>query len=190
MVWRGFDLMLSNPLRQLFEESDDIRLRAWGIAEFGEIDYITFDGNLRSGGECILAYGASGVLDRRRSDELGRLSLRGFPSSLIRKIIGEDRYVHMFINAYMIPSETSETGEKGAMRVGDLSLVVQSGKEVEIIITGLGEYRRGQIRVESKDDEDKWFIEPDGKLVYFGPEDKWAERMPLWLRKAWLEWRP
>ncbi len=183
MVWRGFDLMLSNPLRQLFEESDDIRLRAWGVAEFGEVDYITFDGNLRSGGECILAYGASGVLDRRRSDELGRLSLRGLPSSLIRRIIGEDRYVHMFVNAYMVP------GEKGAMRVRDVSLVVLSGKEVEIIITGLGEYRTGQIKVESKDGEDKWLIEPDGKLVYFGPGDKGAERMPLWLRKAWLEWR-
>jgi len=182
MVWRSFDLMLSKPLRQLFEESDDIRLRAWGIAEFGDIDYITFDGNLRSGGECVFAYGASGVLDRRKSDELGRLSLRGFPSSLICEIVGEDRYVHMFVNAYMV------LGDKGAMRVGDLSLVVQSGKEAEIIITGLGEYRRGQIKVESKDGEDKWFIEPDGKLVYFGPEDKGVERMPLWLRKAWLEY--
>jgi hypothetical protein len=46
MVWRSFDLMLSKPLRQLFEESDDIRLRAWGIAEFGDIDYITFDGRV------------------------------------------------------------------------------------------------------------------------------------------------
>ncbi len=183
MVWRTFDLAASKTLRQLFEESNDIRLRAWGIAEFGEIDYITFDGNLRSGGECIFAYGASGVLDRRRSDELGRLSLRGFPSSLIRKIVGEDRYVHMFVNAYMVP------GEKGAMRVGDLSLVVQSGKELKIVITGLGEYRRGQIEVESKDGEDKWLIEPDGNLLYFGPEDKGAERMPPWLRRAWLEWR-
>jgi hypothetical protein len=183
MVWRSFDLMLSKPLRQLFEESEDIRLRAWGVAEFGEVDYITFDGSLHSGGECVFAYGASGILDRHKSDELGRLSLRGFPSSLIRKIAGEDRYVHMFVNAYMVP------GERGEMRVGDLSLVVQSGKEVEIIITGLGEYRRGQIKVKSKDGEDKWLIEPDGELVYFGPKDKGAGRMPLWLRKAWLEYR-
>jgi hypothetical protein len=175
--------MLGDALRQLFRESEDVRLRAWGVAEFGEVDYITFDGNLRSGGECIFAYGASRVLDRHKSDELGRLSLRGLPSSLIRKIIGEYKYFHVFVYAYMVP------GEKGAMRVGDLSLVVLGESEVEIIITGLGEYRRGQIKVKSKDGEDKWLIEPDGKLVYFGPEDKGVERMPLWLRKAWLEYR-
>ena len=183
MVRRSFDLMLSSPLKQLFQESGDIRLRAWGASEFGEVDYITFDGNLRSGGECVFAYGACGVLDRRKSDELGRLSLRGFPCSLVRKIIDEDKYVHLFVDAHMVP------GEKGVMRVGGLDLVVLSGKEVEIVITGLGEYRRGRIRVKPQDGEDEWFIDPDGKLGYLGPENKGAERMPLWLRKAWLECR-
>jgi len=183
MVRRSFDLMLSNPLKQLFQESEDIRLRAWGVAEFGEVDYITFDGNLRSGGECVIAYGASRVLDRRNPDELGRLSLWGFPSSLVRKVIDEDKYVHLVVNVHKIPDE------KGAMRVGGLDLVVLGWNEVEIVITGLGEYRQGRVKVKSQDGRDEWFIEPDGKLVYFGPEDKGAERMPLWLRKAWLEYQ-
>jgi len=182
MVRRSFDLMLSNPLRQLFEESEDIRLRAWGASEFGEVEYITFDGNLRSGGECVIAYGGCRVLDRRKSDELGRLSLRGFPSSLVRKIIDEDKYVHLLVEAHIAPNE------KGVMCVGGLDLVILSGKEVEIVITGLGEYRRGRIKVKSQDGQDEWFIDPDDKLDYLGPEDKGAERMPLWLRKAWLEY--
>jgi hypothetical protein len=175
--------MLSDPLKQLFRESEDIRLRAWGASEFGEVDYITLDGKLRSGGECIFAYGAPRVLDRRKPDELGRLSLWGFPTSLIRKIIDEDQYIHLLVDAHMVPNEG------GAMRVGDLDLVVLSGKEVEILIAGFGEYRRAKIRVRSQGGEDEWSIEPDGKLVYFGPEDKKVERMPLWLRKAWLEYR-
>jgi hypothetical protein len=183
MVRRSFDLMLSNPLKQLFQESEDIRLRAWGVLEFGEVEYITFDGNLRSGGECVIAYGGCRVLDRCKSDELGRLSLRGFPSSLVRKIIDEDKYVHLLVDAHMVP------GEKGAMRVGELDLVVLSGKEVEILITGLGEYRQGRIKIKSQDGKDEWFIDPDGKLSYLGPEDKGAERMPIWLRRAWLECR-
>jgi hypothetical protein len=183
MVRRSFDLMLSNPLRQLFQESEDIRLRAWGVSEFGEVDYITFDGNLQSGGECVIAYGGCRVLDRRRPDELGRLSLRGFPSSLVRKIIDEDKYVHLLVDAHMVPDE------KGVMRVGSLDLVILSGKEVEIVITGFGEYRQGRIKVKSQDGQDEWVIDPDGKLIYLGPEQRGAERMPLWLRKAWLEWR-
>ena len=181
MVRRSFDIMLSSPLKQLFQESEDIRLRAWGVSEFGEVDYITFDGRLRSGGECVFAYGACRVLDRRKSDELGRLSLRGFPSSLVRKIIDEDKYVHLLVDVHMVP------GEKEAMRVGGLDLVVLSGKEVVILITGLGEYRQGRIKVRSHDGQDEWFIDPDDKLGYLGPENKGTERMPLWLRKAWLE---
>jgi hypothetical protein len=183
MVRRSFDLMLSNPLKQLFQESEDIRLRAWGASEFGEVDYITFDGNLRSGGQCVIAHGACRVLDHRRSDELGRLSLWGFPSSLVRKIIDEDEYIHLLVDVYTVP------GDKSVMRVGDLQLVVLGGKEVEIVITGLGEYRRARIKVKSQDGKDEWLIEPDGKLVYFGPEDEGAKRMPIWLRKAWLDWR-
>jgi hypothetical protein len=61
------------------------------------------------------------------------------------------------------------------------------GKEVEIVITGLGEYRRGRIKVKSQDGQDEWLIDPDGKLDYLGPEDKGVERMPIWLRKAWME---
>jgi hypothetical protein len=182
MVRRSFNLMLSNPLRQLFRESDDVRLRAWGVSEFGEVDYITFDGNLQSGGECVFAYGAPRLLDRRKLDELGRLSLWGFPSSLVRKIIDENKYVHLFINVHMVP------GERSVMRVGELDFVILGWDEVEIIITGLGEYRQARIKVKSQDGRDEWFIEPDGKLVYFGPEDEGARRMPLWLRKAWLEY--
>jgi hypothetical protein len=183
MVRRSFNFMMGDPLKQLFRESEDIRLRAWGASEFGEVDYITLDGNLQSGGECVFAYGVCGLLDRRKSDELGRLSLRGFPSSLIRKIIDEGKYVHLLVDAHMVP------GEKGVRRVGGLDLVVLCWGELEILITGLGEYRQGRIRVKSQDGKDEWFIDPDGKLSYLGPEDKGAERMPIWLRKAWLECR-
>jgi len=31
-------------------------------------------------------------------------------------------------------------------------------------------------------------IDPDGKVGYLGPQDKGVERMPLWLRKVWLEY--
>ena len=43
MVVRKFEFMLGDALRQLFRESEDIRLRAWGVSEFGEVDYITFE---------------------------------------------------------------------------------------------------------------------------------------------------
>ena len=183
MVVRRFDFMLGDVLRQLFRESEDIRLRAWGVSEFGEVDYITFDGNLRSGGECVIAYGGCGVLDRRKLDELGRLSLRGFPSSLVRKIIDEEKYVHLFVETHMVPDE------KGTMRVGGLDFVILGWGEVEIVTKGFGEYRQARIRVKSPDGWDEWVIDPDGSLNYLGPEDKGMERMPTWLRKAWLEYR-
>jgi hypothetical protein len=181
MVSRGFDFILSNPLKQLFQESDDVRLRAWGVSELGAVDYITFDGSLKSGGECVIAYGGYGVLDRRKSDEVGRLSLRGFPSSMIRKLIEEDKYFHLQVDVYM------GSNEKGVLRVEGVWLTILSWGEVQVIITGLGEYRKAEVRLKS---DDMWFIAPDGQMSYYGlHKDEEAVRMPIWLKKAWLEWR-
>jgi len=183
VIGHSVDFALSGPLRQFFQESKDIKLRAWGASESGGVDYITIDGKPQSGGECVFAYGACGVLDRCRSDELGRLSLRGFPSSLLRKIADEDKYIHLHVSVHMVPKESN------VLRVGGLDFVILGWNEVEIAISGLGEYRLGRIKVKSPDGLDEWFIDPDGKLSYLGPENRGAERMPAWLRKAWLDCR-
>jgi hypothetical protein len=181
MVVRSFDLVLSNPLKQLFQESDDVRLRAWGVSELGSVDYITFDGVLQSGGECVIAYGGYGVLDHRESDEVGRLSLRGFPSSIIRKLIEEDKYFTLHVGVHM------SLDEKGVLRVGGMELTILTWGEAQVIIRGLGEYRKADVKLKSND---SWFIAPDGQMSYYGlHKDEEAARMPIWLKKAWLEWR-
>jgi hypothetical protein len=181
MVSRSFDFMLSNPLKQLFQESDDVRLRVWGVSELGAVDYITFDGSLQGGGECVIAHGRHGVLDRRGSDEVGRLSLRGFPSSMIRKLIEEDKYftLHVYVNM--------NHDKEGAFRVESVELTVLTWGEAQVIIRGLGEYRKADVKLKSND---SWFIAPDGQMSYYGlHKDEEAARMPIWLKKAWLEWR-
>jgi hypothetical protein len=181
MVVKSFDFVLSNPLKQLFQESDDIRLRVWGSSEFGSVDYITFDGALQSGGECVIAYGRHGVLDRRNSDEVGRLSLRGFPSSIIRKLIEEHKYFTLHVGVYM------NLDKEGAFRVESVELTILTWGEAQVIIRGLGEYRKADVKLKSKDE---WFIAPDGQMSYYGlHKDEEMVRMPIWLKKAWLEWR-
>jgi len=180
---RSFNFVFGDHLRLLFKQSGDIRLRVWGSLEFGEVEYVTLDGTIHSGGECVFAYEAFKLLDRRKSDELGRLSLWGFPSSLIRKIIDEGGYIHAFVNVYLVPND------ENLMRVDKLELIASKGKEVEIKIGGLGEYRQAEIVVRSEDGEDEWFIGPDGELEYLGPMEREVERMPAWLKKAWLEYR-
>jgi hypothetical protein len=181
MVARGFDLVLSDTHRQLFRESDDIRLRVWGVSELGSVDYITFDGTLQSGGECVIAHGRHGVLDRRGSDEVGRLSLRGFPSSIIRKLTEAEKYftLHVYVNMHSDKEEV--------LRVGEVNLTIVVWGEARITIGGLGEYRKAEVKLGV---DDEWFIDPGGQMSYCGlHKDEEMARMPIWLKKAWWEWR-
>jgi hypothetical protein len=177
MPYRRFGFRVSDFLYRLFQESPEVVVGAWGSPALSVVEYITFTGKLKDGGECAIAYGGCGFATDHRGVELRRLVIRDPHLRALRHFMGAaNGEVDLDVRL-----DTIVDGA-GAAHFFDMTLTLTSGQGEAVVVIGHGDFLRVNVNPHSW--EDRWSIGPNGELEYVCCKGEKERKMPAWLELA------